>query len=136
MPRDFVRENEIEVASPRVAPPMPIGHQRLLRLADFLETVPPAQFDMRMWWCGSRGCALGWACTIPEFVKAGLHLNDNGEPAFNDGEETPFSAAESFFNLDQDGWHLFCADPDPDVCGSPTAVAADIRAYVAARQGA
>ena len=58
---------------------------RLVKLAEFLKTVPEDRFDMSTWvWlrgrlpkhideresCGTGGCALGWATAIPEFRKA------------------------------------------------------------------
>ena len=77
--------------------------QRLEKLVDLLEKkIPPEKFDMKLWMrvsftalsdlhkssvyddlvlepinaniCGSAGCALGWATTIPSFEKAGLRL--------------------------------------------------------------
>lgn len=50
---------------------------RLLRLAAFLDTLPPERFDYRTWvgkdWqgkadlsCGTTACALGWAMTLPD----------------------------------------------------------------------
>lgn len=55
--------------------------KRLLKLAEKLESVPAKKFDMTTWktetykgerLCGTAACALGWACEIPEFRKAGL----------------------------------------------------------------
>lgn len=46
------------------------GNRRLLKLADYLETVPSKAFDMNTWAehsegspvrCGFIGCAIGWA---------------------------------------------------------------------------
>jgi hypothetical protein len=62
--------------------------ERLLKLADFLETVDPDRFYYGNWvgtrrfpWmgdpdmtCGTTACALGWATQIPEFRAAGLEL--------------------------------------------------------------
>ena len=70
--------------------------KRLEKLAEFLKTVPSEKFDMELWMdtkaatarspdpvdanaCGTVGCAMGWATTIPSFRKAGLrlfHIND------------------------------------------------------------
>lgn len=58
---------------------------RLLRLADFLDTLEPARFDFNRWvglsWggkedlsCGTTACGLGWATTIPEFRELGLRM--------------------------------------------------------------
>src|SRR4051812_34205362 len=61
--------------------------RRLLKLANKLETVPRKKFDMGQWWgpvrdaqenvCGTAGCALGWATTVPSFRAAGLSLKVN-----------------------------------------------------------
>lgn len=57
--------------------------QRLLRLADHLETVvaqSPERFDMGTFAvqrpdCGTVCCALGHACEIPEFAAVGLRID-------------------------------------------------------------
>lgn len=91
--------------------------ERLLILADFLETVPPYLFDMDRFGrfknekrdCGSTACALGWATTIPSFnkegfVAIGMILSPYWErrysamPYYHDREG--FAAAEKFFDLD------------------------------------
>lgn len=61
------------------------GNRRLLKLAQFLKTVPAERFNMGVWvgddWkgdpdlsCGTSACALGWATVIPEFRRLGLRL--------------------------------------------------------------
>lgn len=57
--------------------------KRLLHLADVLDDLPRKDFDIcnfmrpsKKSLCGSAGCALGWATTIPEFRRAGLKLVD------------------------------------------------------------
>jgi hypothetical protein len=59
--------------------------RRLSILAAHLRTVKRKQFDMCFWVsarnttptdCGSAGCALGHACTIPSLRRAGLKLDD------------------------------------------------------------
>ena len=70
-----------------------IHFDRLLKLADFLDTVPPEKFDFDVWCnggrgevggrvevpdlnvCGTTACALGWATAIPEFQKLGIKLD-------------------------------------------------------------
>jgi hypothetical protein len=77
--------------------------ERLLRLADFLEELPEGRFDIGQWrnGCGTAGCALGWACSIPEFEDAGLVLEGNiiGDlvPCFNGAGGC--SAGASFFGI-------------------------------------
>lgn len=62
-----------------------IYKRRLLKLANFLEKLPPERFGFATWvgynWegkanlsCGTTACALGWASTIPSFRKLGLRL--------------------------------------------------------------
>jgi hypothetical protein len=66
--------------------------KRLLRLADFLRTVPARQFNMSYWFdqkkgsdvCKTAACACGWACSIPSFRKAGLRLELHED---TDGDE-------------------------------------------------
>ena len=62
---------------------------RLLKLADFLDNLPPKRFNYAYWVsntnyevptfneCGTVGCALGWATTIPSFKKLGLKMDTN-----------------------------------------------------------
>lgn len=53
---------------------------KLLKLADFLETVPPERFDIFNWAsegfseskCDTAACAAGWACVL--FEEEGLRL--------------------------------------------------------------
>lgn len=69
-----------------------MNKERLLKLADLLDTVPPEGWTFSTWaradnWSeppiiGHRGtvaCAAGWATTIPEFAAAGLtHRTPSG----------------------------------------------------------
>jgi hypothetical protein len=60
-----------------------IHAKRLLKLADFLRTVPQREFNMCEWYsrvkegevCKTAACAAGWACSIPSFRRAGLRLD-------------------------------------------------------------
>lgn len=65
--------------------PQHVGDRRLLRLATFLEELPPRRFDYRTMvgpdWggaqdlsCGTTACAIGWAATMPQFRKFGLRI--------------------------------------------------------------
>jgi hypothetical protein len=68
--------------------------RRLLKLAAFLEKLPPNRFNFATWvgchWngaadlsCGTTACALGWATTIPEFQRLGLRMRKvRGLPPF------------------------------------------------------
>jgi hypothetical protein len=102
-----------------------IYKKRLLTLAKFLRTVPKKRFKMWTWAtgdfcgkvkepehneCGTAACAIGWACTIPSFRRAGLKLTDaewsikdkpHKIPVYEEKEE--FEAAEEFFGLPAHG---------------------------------
>ena len=66
----------------------PIYIERLIHLANFLERLPPEKFDFGHWVdtttyegkedfsCGTTGCALGWATTLPMFRALGLRLRE------------------------------------------------------------
>ena len=78
------------------------GVRRLRKLAAYLLTISPAEFDMDQWFttCGTPACALGYATQIKAFRRAGLvadrdEWNYSWTPRFNEdcGEE----AAASFF---------------------------------------
>lgn len=96
-----------------------IGNRRLLKLAEFLRTVPSNRFYYGAWnissdlgpkeWkkgekkleCGTAACALGWGTTIPSFRRAGLKLmpglvrldHEDGDSDFG------FEAGVSFFGI-------------------------------------
>lgn len=87
-----------------------IGKRRLLKLVDFLETADlPGEFDMGSWSkeeengrpkCGTAACAMGWATTIPSFRRAGLFLNECGDPEFKGYTES--QAAARFFGIENE----------------------------------
>ena len=89
--------------------------QRLGTLIRFMRRLPKdanKHFDMESWfsyggehelkakevtrkvltYCGASACALGWACTIPSFQKAGLRMPINKI-------EEPWSKSEEFFDV-------------------------------------
>lgn len=109
--------------------PLPIGRQRLLVLADFLETkVEPSRFDMRSWKCGTTACAAGWAAMIPEFVAAGYDCDAWG-PAFR--EFVYADALGAFFGIEgRQITHLFSGMHNR----TAQEEAAVIRAFVAKEQ--
>ncbi len=84
-----------------------MNRHRLEVLSKFLRTVPVEEFDIETWRspCGTTACAVGWACTIPEFKEAGLLLraDDDGlfEPVFltPNGELIDWIAVENFFDI-------------------------------------
>ena len=132
-----------------------VGMRRLLKLADYLRKVKKRDFNMSHWsgppnpWdsgvnCGTTACAMGYACHIPSFKRAGLKLvpypgtlGERGEcyPAFDGANE--FDAAAKFFGIShQEASYLF----NPmEYCGygsgrvkniTPQIVAKRIRHYV------
>lgn len=50
--------------------------KRLELLVKKLNEIQEDQFSLGIWWsedeCGTTGCAMGWATTIPEFQRLGL----------------------------------------------------------------
>lgn len=101
---------------------------RLLRLAEFLDTLDPTQFNIRNWvtdpdgkcagdgavpGCGYAGCAVGWACVLPEFVEAGLRLVDGAPRWGNAPPEDFFGITEDEFDyLFMSGMYEDCAPED------------------------
>lgn len=75
------------------------GNRRLLKLADKLDSLPPARFKYSSWvgddWkgkpdlsCGTTACAIGWGTTMPVLRRAGLGLYGIGTPMVKvDAEE-------------------------------------------------
>lgn len=92
---------------------------RLLKiLADFLESgaVEPEKFNLGTWIdedieaetfpelerklkesefsCGYTACAIGWACTLPEFKEAGLRFDLGFNVPYVESEGEPHSGAD------------------------------------------
>ena len=133
--------------------------RRLLKLADFLDTVPPKRFDFRYWvgstWkgkedlsCGTTACALGWATTMPIFRRLGLRLmrsatQDGSVVLQRNGEDliaSPELAARYVFGLDRSSFRrlfiptsIFTVLSSDQLPGDATAkqVARHIRTFVA-----
>lgn len=77
-------------------------HRRLLALAAFLRELPARKWDFSQFsahglddkrpgrpeldphHCKTVACAAGWATVIPSFQRAGLFLNDFGDPQYGD----------------------------------------------------
>ena len=115
--------------------------KRLLKLADFLETVSRKRFYLAKWvgttWagkqdlsCGTTGCAMGWAATMSGFRRLGLRLNKEGIPEISGHEG--FNAAEFLFDLDDyNAYKLFGGDSCPlPRTATPKQVASHIRQFV------
>lgn len=118
--------------------PLPIGHQRLLVLADFLETkVPDEDFNLRRWLhpYGSPSCAIGYAGIIPEFRALGFGVSYRGGPR---GSNEPFfgdikrwEAIQTFFEISYATAAEFFTRMRYETAPGPRQVAARIRAFVA-----
>jgi hypothetical protein len=130
-----------------------VVRRRLLKLADFLEKLPRSKFDYLVWGecdvdkvakvtslaqpgCGTRGCALGWAASMPEFRRLGLALCD-GDMVYGGkvGLDVTFNGAPStgseVFGL-RAAEHCFMPDIDKNEGrATPKRVAKKIRKYVA-----
>lgn len=107
-----------------------MNHKRLKTLADFLRTVHNHKFDLANWrksergsaWvadeslqhgCGTTACAIGWACSIPEFKEEGLgyYCNipsfvprfsiDEARKVYGAYEMEGWDAVTGFFGIDQ-----------------------------------
>lgn len=122
---------------------MKIQSKRLLRLADFLDTVPRSRLRMGRWTntcdvnlktCGTVACAFGWACTIPYFRRLGLKITDGGEyladkePTFKG--ETGYAAAEEFFQISYGAARFLFSPHAYKYEPRPTTVANRIRRFV------
>lgn len=101
---------------------------RLLLLADFLDTVPEHKFNIVTWRnapeenygsgllddklfdneCGTTACAVGWACSIPAFREQGLRWDDECVVYVHEGEfvrgcdPVGWSAVIDFFDVSLD----------------------------------
>lgn len=124
-----------------------VGNRRLLKLADFLDKLPRKRFTYDRWvaedWteksCGTAGCALGWAASMPAFQRLGLSISDVyglPAPAFNDGLQGPMAAARAIFGEEQAVIDLFVPSTDAEEKATPKYVARKIRKFVKARGGA
>jgi hypothetical protein len=83
-----------------------INKERLLTLADRLDTVPPHDFSLGKWVerpadskCGFAGCAVGWAGTIDEFNRDGFKFGPGGFHVVY-GQSQNWRAVTEFFGLE------------------------------------
>jgi hypothetical protein len=115
---------------------------RLLKLADYLMTVPKREFNLYGWKCGTTACACGHACSIPSFRRAGLSIDMRGKEftgialQLKDERLEDFVAVEAFFGLNrEESLTLFHPGKydDKDV-KKPRLVAKRIRELVKAKQ--
>lgn len=136
--------------------------KRLLALAKRLDTVPEEKFDYSCWissktnpdlihGCKTTACALGWACTMPQFQKLGLVFerrtrDECYSPTLSSGA-VGSCAAQELFGLDEDEvmylFYPYCSRPDeydellpkmgPRSEATPKQVAEHFRAFAKVR---
>lgn len=121
---------------------MTVGNRRLLKLAAFLRTLPRERFDYTSWvgngWegaqdlsCGTTGCALGWAATMPAFRRLGLHLGPDAAPRL--GRKMPMESARLLFGLSGEEYSLFVPENSMENAATPKYVARKIERFVKQR---
>jgi hypothetical protein len=130
-----------------------IENERLLLLADRLEHFDEQdaikEFDMDIYYapaspsCGTAGCALGLAATMPEFNALGLRVNENNEITYHPPyfvityDHIDSRAGHEFFRLTVDQFnyifmpHYYFTNFENDERISPQDVATRIRKFVA-----
>jgi hypothetical protein len=126
-----------------------MNKNRLLKLADFLETVPRKSFDMGDFGrfgsageneprkfsgkfdCGFAGCAIGWAAQGRLFP--GLRYSNDGDTFTFQGDDADgFQIAERLFDIGAGGsMHLFSRAAYTAKNPRPQTVAKRIRKFVA-----
>ena len=121
-----------------------VSNRRLLKLAAFLRTLPRKRFDYNRWvgrdWggapdlsCGTTGCALGWAATMPAFQRLGLRLAPDGIPSLLGRIHEPYTSATLLFGIPWfDAQRLF-SPSDGEERATPKYVARKIERYVRTR---
>lgn len=109
-----------------------MNKDRLRKLADHLDTVAPEKFDLSNWSCGTTACAVGHACTMPEFQMEGLSTSLNTWGRFPKYlEYDSWDAVEAFFDLTHHQARYMFADwCYPSDEQSPSHVAARVRSMV------
>lgn len=122
---------------------MLVKRKRLEKLADFLDKLPTKGFNLH-WWkrsnCTTTACAIGHACSIPSFRRAGLGLKVHETDS--DGFTTYYPvfkhhsavwAVESFFGLtNYQAEELFYPSYYPEKA-TPKMVARRIRKFLAGK---
>lgn len=129
---------------------MAINAKRLLKLADYLETVPRERFKMSDWsndkvGCGFAGCAIGWCAyaeVVPGFtmkLESDFGTDDftgrtYAKPAFllptYEGVGGYDAVMLAFDVSEKQARHLFGANAYRTVGGTPKQVAKRIRKFV------
>ena len=135
-----------------------MNKQRLQALANVLRNVPPVHFNLSCWrcntnvktearhenatdeqlvehYCGTTGCAIGWACAMPEFQAQGLVWNlARGVPELiqNGYKDTGWEAVQALFSISyREAQLLFLSDKYVDRSNTtPNQVADAIEAFI------
>lgn len=112
-----------------------MNKERLTTLAKHLYTVPPETFDLGDWSCGTVACAVGHACTMPEFQAEGLGFcaceHEEARPAPEFRGSIGWSAVTCFFGLTFDeSQELFAEGEYERIERTPAHVADRILAFV------
>lgn len=119
-----------------------IHRQRLNKLAAYLKTVPPEQFDMDYWAnadddypgeCEFAGCALGWATRV--FPELKLVQGEGAiVPVLVGSNWTGYDAASRLFGITyMEAVDLFSPDAYGP-CVTPQGVAERIEAFAAGEE--
>jgi hypothetical protein len=118
-----------------------VNTERLLKLADFLETIPDKSFNIRQWVtrqadkpegdvpgeCGFAGCAMGWAAHARLFD--GLTIANDG--IIYGGRYPGMYAPVHLFGLSLGHARWMFDGPGYDNNPTPADVAHRIRAFIA-----
>ncbi len=115
----------------------------LLALADHLETVDPARFDMAMWASSDdpdgsdfTGCAAGHATRLYAGLGFRLEPDRDGRPRPAYAGLVGIEACRSFFGIGRaDASDLFSGHRDTAANHDPAAIAARVRAVAARLDG-
>lgn len=117
---------------------------RLLKLADYLETVPRRAFEISAWKerdatkpegntpgdCGFAGCAVGWAAHTRMFRGLRFGKGVNSDEIYY-GHYSNFTAVEKLFSFDREAaTYLFDSVSYPNFSATPKQVAKRIRKFV------
>jgi hypothetical protein len=115
------------------------GAERLARLADFLDEVPPERLTFSWWYGNGKGCAVALAAAeAPWFKAQGLALADDDKPTachpVYDGA-TEWRAVSRFFEIGVDEARCLFASTgyDGNLRPRPHEVAGKIREFLAAK---
>ena len=87
--------------------------ERLSELLKMLGTIPNDNLNLSAWAfediedrsqkqlinCGTTCCAVGWACSHPPFIDAGLHWSHRDEPVPAYLKHSSWDAVEAFFEI-------------------------------------